>query len=58
MTHLFVKFVHIENILVIVLLEWMVGRKRRDDLNILIPCVEEEILLDVSTQEECGIQLI
>ena len=55
---MFVELVHIENILVIVLLEWMVGRRRRYDLNILIPCVEGEILLDVSTQEESGIQLI
>ena len=56
-THLFEEFVHIENIVLVVFLQRMTAGKI-SDLHILIPCVEEEILLDVSTQEECGIQLI
>ena len=57
-THLFEEFVHIENIVMVVFLQRMTAGKSWTDLHILIPCVEEEILLDVSTQEECGIQLI
>ena len=55
---MFEEFVHIENIVMVVFLQRMTAGKSWTDLHILIPCVEEEILLDVSTQEECGIQLI